>query len=96
MLIYSYAGKIIDLARFGGGSISHVNKIGETTMKLRACYDFSGTYDIKSDLISVKHFSTPRMVLNDERTIYNKDVYVREEARQWYREYLGSTATHRV
>ena len=40
-------------------------------MKLMACYDFSGTFDLQSDLIEIVQFLPPqRLLVTNETTIY--------------------------
>jgi hypothetical protein len=46
-------------------------QLGRTHMKLMACYDFSGTFDLQSDLIEIVQFLPPqRLLVTNETTIY--------------------------
>mmetsp|Transcript_36268 Transcript_36268/g.68279 ORF Transcript_36268/g.68279 Transcript_36268/m.68279 type:complete len:558 (-) Transcript_36268:308-1981(-) len=87
--------RVVDLNRFAGGSVAHVNKLGETRMRLMACVDFSGTFDIQADAIEIVQYAQPaRMVETEDFNVYGRPILVLEEQKTWFRNF-SSTSTRR-
>jgi hypothetical protein len=62
-----------------------------------ACYDFSGTFDLQSDLIEIVQYLPPqRLLVTNETTIYGEPVLELEAPRSWFRDYKTSTSTRRT
>ena len=72
-------------------------QLGKTHLKLMACYDFSGTFDLQSDLIEIVQYLPPqRLLVTNETTIYGDPVLELEAPRSWFRDYKTSTSTRRT
>eukprot|EP00238_Polyblepharides_amylifera_P005488 CAMPEP_0196582062 /NCGR_PEP_ID=MMETSP1081-20130531/37309_1 /TAXON_ID=36882 /ORGANISM="Pyramimonas amylifera, Strain CCMP720" /LENGTH=509 /DNA_ID=CAMNT_0041902535 /DNA_START=96 /DNA_END=1622 /DNA_ORIENTATION=+ len=90
--------EIVNLNRFGGGSVEHVNKIGTTYFKLMACYDFSGFYDIREPTGLITLFQEYRVrerIVQDQLSVYRTPMIETVPPTNWYRDSVDSTSSRR-